>query len=76
MLYWRCASTIYLQIFIIAGINVMAMGNFSKLKEVEGQGLLINKNKTIYIYTSTKKGKESNSYKTILSFERSDSSST
>ena len=53
MLCWRCVSTIYLHIFVIAGMNVMALGNFNKAKEVEWLGLLINKNKKMYM--STKK---------------------
>jgi len=47
-------------------MNVRALGNFNKLKEVERLGLLINKNKTKYMSTK-KKVKQWSSYKTILS---------
>jgi hypothetical protein len=35
-------------------MNVMALGNFNKLKEVERLGILINKNKTVYEHKKSK----------------------
>jgi len=46
-------------------MNVMALGNFNKLEEVERLSLLRNKNKTKYM--STKKVNQWSSYKTIMS---------